>query len=303
MKALGCENFAEWRGKMAWRAYFAAFSVHSPIHVGYHTVSHAHRTRYYVPGKNMMSAYASVLDSDARGRTTAAHIGKNFLFTTFFVSKNGQDALYPMLTEDGDLFYGREGMSLWDFTNQFISAKEGQKYQVGKTRFDMEYIVPKNNVKKSQNYLVGYVFVSEEAEGHGFKNWLRALRELNIGEETGNRMGNVRLARLEKLLQDDSTAPFFDLEGIFLDWSGEKVRVVYEKPGPLLGYLKVEEDSPFLGIYGVQEATEGSIDLLRNVSEEAANKRCWVPGTLIKPAEAGSVFILGYDGMLTVQPR
>lgn len=288
---------------MSWRAYFAAFAVHSPIHVGYHTVSHAHRTRYYIPGKNMMSAFVGALDSQGGGINTAVLqvVRESFLFSTFFISKNGRDALYPMLTEEGDLFYGRERMSLWDFANQFISAKEGQKYAVAKTKSDMEFIVPRNNVKKHQNYLVGYVLASDEAQGKGLETWLRVLRELNIGEETGNRMGNVQLIVLEKLLDEECKVPIFNLEGVYLDWSGENVKIVYNSPGPLLGYLKAEDSTPYLGIYGVQEATEGSIDLLKNVSEEAVGKRCWVPGTLIIPAEGGSAFVMGSDGMLTAQ--
>lgn len=290
---------------MAWRAYFATFAIHSPVHVGYHTVSHAHRTRYYIPGKNMMSAFVSALDSHGGGINAAVLqvVRKSFLFSTFFVSKNGRDALYPMLTEDGDLFYGSEHMSLWDFTNQFISAKEGQKYAAVKTKADMEFIVPRNNVKKHQNYLVGYVLASDEAQGKGLETWLRVLRELNIGEEMGNRMGNVQLIVLEKLLDKDCKVPIFNLDGVILDWSGENVKIVYNSPGPLLGYLKAEESSPCLGIYGVQEATEGCIDLLRNVEEEAADKRCWVPGTLIKPAEGGSAFVMSYDGMLTAEQQ
>lgn len=288
---------------MSWRAYFAAFAVHSPVHVGYNTVSHVQRTRYFVPGRNMMSAFAAALGEKGGGISTSTLeiVRESFVFSTFFVSRNGISALFPLITGDGDLFYGNERLSLWDFTSQFISSKEGQKYKVGNIRSDMEFIVPKNNVKRTQNYLVGYLFVSDEAEAKGLVNWLRAIQELNIGEETNDKMGNVRLIVLEKLLQKECRAPFFSADGVYLDWAGEKVKVVYGKPGPLLGYLRVDNDSPYVGIYGVQEATEGGIDLLRNVPMGAAGKKCWVPGTRINPGETGATFVMEYDGMLTAE--
>ena len=290
---------------MSWRAYFAAFAVHSPVHVGYHTVSHSDRTRYYIPGKNMMSAFASALDAEEGGVNTSVlqAVRESFLFSTFFVSRNGRDALFPALTEDGDLYYGRERLSLWDFTSQFISAKEGRKYQAEKTRSEMDFIVPKNNLKKDQNYLVGYIFASDDAEDKGLGAWLRSLRELNIGEEVGSRMGNVRLIVLEKVLREDNRVPFFSLDGIYLDWSQDKVTVVYEKQGPLLGYLRAEGESSFVSIYGVQESTEGSIDLLQKQSTEVKSNKCWVPGTLVKPAPEGSTFVMGYDGLLGVETK
>ncbi len=291
---------------MSWKAYFTAFAVHSPVHVGYHNVSHAHRTRYYVPGGNMMSAFASAIDVPGKGINAEIlrEVKKYFVFSTFFVSRNGRDPLFPVLTEEGDLFYGKERLSLWDFTNQFISAKEGRKYDLGQGHSDLEFIVPENNVKKTQNYLVGYIFVSDNGGEDRLSGWLRSLRELYIGEETVNRMGNVQLMFLEKIVSDDNKTPFFSLEGIYLDWSGERVKAVYEKTGPLLGYLKAGDGSSFVGIYGVQESTEGRIDLLKNVmSADEASGKCWVPGTLVRPGEKGSVFIMGYDGILMVKTK
>lgn len=286
---------------MSWRAYFAAFAIHSPIHIGYNSISHADRTRYYIPGRNMMSAFAHSLDAQGVDINTGVLqvVRESMLFSTFFVSKNGKDALFPVLTNEGDLFYGKEQMALWDFTNQFISAKEGQKYQrPGKGRSDIEFIVPKNKVINTQNYLVGYIFVADDAEDKGLGAWIRALRELHIGEETHNKMGNVRMIVLEKLLEENMRKSMFSIDGITLDWAGEKIQVVYEKPGPLLGYLKAEDESSVVAIYGVQESTEGSVDLLKNVSIEAAPRKCWVPGTFVKPDNSGSAFTMGYDGML-----
>lgn len=287
---------------MPWRAYFAAFSIHSPIHVGYHIISHTDRTRYFIPGKNMMSAFASGLTLENEGINTGVlqEVRESFLFSTFFVSKNGRDALFPVLSEDGDLYYGRERMPLWDFTSQFISSKEGQKYNVVKKRSEMEFIVPKNNIRKTQNYLVGYLFASEDAEEKGLGTWLQALKNLNIGEEIRNRLGNVELIFLEKLLADERRVRFFSFDGIYLDWSGEKVTALYEKPGPLLGYLKTDSESLDFSIYGVQEPTEGGFDLLRNVPTEGKLKKCWVPGTLVKPGESGTRFVMSYDGMWSV---
>lgn len=288
---------------MSWRAYFVVFAVHSPVHIGYHSVTHAERTRFYVPGKNMMSAFAHSLGKQGEGinKGILEVMRESVLFSTFFVSKNGGDALFPALTEAGDLFYGKEQMSLWDFNKQFISAKEGNKYTPsGKTRLEIEFLVPKNIVTNTQNYLVGYIFVADDAEDKGLGAWIRALQELYVGEETGNKMGNIRMIGLEKLLEEDSRKDMFSVAGIVLDWSQEEVKVFYEKPGPLFGYLKVDEKASIMGIYGVQEAIEGSIDLLKNVSIEGTSNKFWVPGTLVQPASSGSAFIMGYDGMMHV---
>ncbi|HHX95346.1 MAG TPA: hypothetical protein GX691_05985 [Clostridia bacterium] len=283
---------------MFWRAYFAAFSIRSPIHVGYHSISHENRTRYYIPGKNMMGAFADSLNEENGGINTGIlqKVRDTFLFTTFFVSKNGRDALFPVLTENGDLHYGKEGMPLWDFINQFISSKEGYKYSLEKTVSEMEFIVPKNNVKKTQNFLVGYIFAAGDFEERGVGAWLRALRNLSIGEVTDNQLGNVELIFLEKLQGEDCRAPFFAVPGVYLDWSGKEVVVEYQKPAPLLGYLRSDAYSSF-SIYGVQESMEGSFDLLKGLSTEVTANKCWVPGTLVTPAESGTSFIMGYDGV------
>lgn len=283
-----------------WNAYFAVFSICSPIHVGYHNVSHANRTRYYIPGNNMISAFANVLNKENGGINARIlqRVRDSFLFSTFFVSKNGCDALFPVLSENGDLYYGEEGMSLWDFTSQFISSKEGEKYYLGKT--EMEFIIPKNNVTKTRNYLVGYIFVRSDAEERGLGKWLQSLKNLNIGEEISHRLGNVELFFLEKLQSEDFRAPFFSIQGVYLDWSGESVTVDYQKSGPLLGYLRSDGDSSFFSVYGVQESMEGSLDLLRGVSTEEKLNKCWVPGTLIIPAEDGTSFVMGHDGIWSV---
>ncbi len=289
---------------MSWKAYFAAFAVHSPIHIGYHSVSHAKRTRFYVPGRNMVSAFAHSLSVQGEGinGNILQTVRESFVFSTFFISKNGYDALYPVLTDEGDLYYGKEQMSLWDFHNQFVSAKEGQKYNpVGKDRMDIEFLVPKNNVTHNQNYLVGYIFVADDVGDKGLDAWIRALQEFYVGEETGHKMGNVRMIILEKLLEEDFRKSMFSVDGITLDWGGEEVKVIYEKAGPLFGYLKADDKASIGAIYGIREAFEGSIDLLNQVSTEGASKNCWVPGTLVQPADSSAAFILGYDGMMRVE--
>ena len=115
-------------------------------------------------------------------------------------------------------------------------------------------------------------------------------------------MGNVRMIVLEKLIEENMNVSMFSIDGIALDWSGEQVQVVYSRPGPLLGYLKAENESSVVAIYGVQESTEGNIDLLKNVSIDATFKKCWVPGTFIKPGDSGTVFTMGCDGMLYANP-
>ncbi len=288
---------------MSWRAYFATYSVHSPIHVGYHTLSHAERTRYYVPANNMMGAFAGALTAgqDYTSPGLLEKVRDSFLFSTFFVSKNGVDALFPVLTETGDLYYGKENLSLWDFTNQFISAKEAQKYGIGKTISEIEFIVPKNNILEKQTYLVGYIFAAEAAEGKGLESWLRSLKHLSIGEETGHCLGSIELMKLEQLHCKEGRMPFFSIDGLYIDWSGESVTALYDGPGPLLGHLQEDADRSLTSIYGVKEALEGGFDLLRNMPVETGMKQCWVPGTLIKPGSQGVLFKMGNNGVWSLE--
>jgi len=284
---------------VSWRAYFASYSIQSPIHIGYHTISHAERTRYYVPANNMMGAFSGAVAAgqDHPGSKTVAKVREAFLFSTFFVSRNGIDPLFPVLTETGDLYYGKEHLSLWDFTNQFISTKEARKYGVGKHNNELEFIVPRNNILAKQNYLVGYVFAGETAEDKCLETWMRSLRHLSIGEETGHCLGSIELEKLEQLFSEDGRMPFFSLDGVFLDWSGEEVQAVYQHAGPLLGYLQADAEESLTSIYGVKESLEGGFDLLRNVSVNTGAKQCWVPGTLIKPGSKGAYFNLRTNGI------
>lgn len=287
---------------MSWKAYFASYSVQSPIHVGYHTISHSERTRYYIPANNMMSAFTYALAGQGRpGGGLSDKVRKSFMFSTFFVSRNGIDALFPAVSETGDLYYGKSNLSLWDFTNQFISAKEAQKYGIGKTLPEMEFIVPRNNLRDGQNYLVGYIFAEDSAEEQGLDSWMRSLRRLSIGEETGNCLGGIELVQLEQLMAEDCRVPFFALDGVFLDWKGDGVRAIYQQPGPLLGYLQGDAEKALTSIYGVKEALEGGFDLLRNAPLETGAKHCWVPGTLVKPVSQGASFRLGSNGIWTME--
>lgn len=284
---------------MSWRAYFASYTIQSPIHIGYHTISHAERTRYYVPANNMTGAFLASIAAgqDHPGLKTDEKIREAFLFSTFFVSKNGIDPLFPVLTETGDLYYGKEHMSVWDFTNQFISTKEAQKYGIETHTNELEFIVPRNNISEKQNYLVGYVFASEAAEEKGLETWMRSLRYLSVGEEIGHCLGSIELEKLEQLSGEEGRMPFFSLDGVFLDWSGDKVQAIYRNAGPLLGYLQADAEGSLISIYGVKESLEGGFDLLRNVPINTGVKQCWVPGTLIRPGSKGAYFNFGTNGI------
>ena len=281
---------------MEWNAYFVSLSINSPVHIGYNSISHIEMTRYYVPATNLLGACAAAFNKGGDGciPENKRCVEDYFRFSNFYISKNGRDALYPNLGMDGNLSYGNEEVPLLDMSTRFISNREAPKFGI-QIRNDLEFIVPKNNSSGTQNYLVGYMFVSTGAEKN-FPRWLIELRELHIGEETRHGLGRVSLKSLEEIQVPEGETPLFGLEGVRVNWSREEITVIYTQPGPLLGHAVVKRGN-LRNIYGVTEAREGRIDLSGRAAGAEAGRGLWVPGTLIIPPETGAVFTVERDGI------
>jgi len=279
------------------RAYFVSFMIESPIFIGYNAASGVERTRFYIPPKNMLGAFTNAIRGS--GRFSLEKVQEYFSFSTFFLSDDGREALYPRLTPDGNLLFGERGMSAWDFINQFISAKEGIKYGLPQGASEMEFILPENNVTGSRNFLVGYIFVAEGEEKNGFGSWLRCLRKLSLGEETDYGLGRISFDYLEELLEDDSRSSFFSIDGIEVSWGRQGVTLTYLKPSPLLAHAFLDNTGgKITNIYGIKERIRGHRDLLSKQSRyDSREEAYWVPGTLIYPRSGGVSFRIGDNGV------
>ncbi|NLK00227.1 MAG: hypothetical protein GX318_03180 [Clostridia bacterium] len=281
---------------MNWSGYFVSFSIESPIFIGYNVSGDAERTRHYIPANNMMGALAHAIEKEGRPVSMAA-MDQCFSFSTFFVSKDGEGALFPSLDEGGGLSYGPHGISVLDFKNQYISTREGLKYDLPAHVGEIEFITPENKITGDQNYLVGYIFVAQNAVEEGFEAWLRSLRSMEVGEEMHHGLGKIALHELE-LCPGHGVENVFGIPGVEANWETQEVVMTYGEPSPLLAHTYLEYvGGDVATLYGVQEPAKGHRDLLGRAPRSNKREAYWVPGTLIHPVSQGVSFKMGSNGI------
>ncbi|NLO89445.1 MAG: hypothetical protein GX088_03845 [Clostridia bacterium] len=285
---------------MSFKGYYLSYEIKTPIIVGYNDPMGSERTRYYIPPVNMVGAFAASLSRNSSSSTGhMRRLDEFFKFSTFFLSHDGINALYPRLTPEGSLFYGTKGLSLLDFTGRFISSKAGlQQYGLPRSLTESEFIVPKSGLSGEQNYLVGYIFVKQGAEKEGFGSWLHCLKQLCLGEEFSYGLGRTVLKELREVGPQKGEDLLFSIEGIKFILEKDEVIVSYEVPSPLLSHAFIDnERGKIAGIYGVKEPVRGHVDLLGGQVHFGREEAYWVPGTLIYPHGDCVEFRIGKHGI------
>ena len=284
---------------MSFKGYYLSYQIKTPIIVGYNDPMGFERTRYYIPPINMMGAFAASLSRNSSASTGhMRRLDEYFKFSTFFLSDDGVNALYPRLTPEGSLFYGTKGLSLLDFSGRFVSSKAGLQYGLPRSLSESEFIMPKNGISGNQNYLVGYIFVKQGAEKEGFGSWLHCLKQLWLGEEINYGLGRIVLNELKEVGSAKGEYFLFSIEGIKFFLGNDEIIVSYEVPSPLLSHAFIDnERGRIASIYGVKEPVRGRVDLLGGQVHFGQEEAYWVPGTLIYPYGNSVEFRVGNNGI------
>ena len=197
---------------MAWRMFRVTYKLLNPLHIGYHKVGNAQRTRYYVPARNLWGGITQQLtrcrfQSAGVSQRDYAQIGEwvreHCAFAYFFL-RDKDGTFYPQWTEKG-LRYGP--LPTPEFERQWLSALVTTALHTSSTPaetgslHEVEYIAPYRmsySGKVRLTKLCGWVLLDEvglQELGDPTK-WNRWLGELQVGGERRYGFGRLRLSRM-----------------------------------------------------------------------------------------------------------
>jgi hypothetical protein len=191
---------------MSWRCFQLTFELVSPLHVGYHKVGSVQRTRYYIPARNTIAAYAErLVRTGHRGGSysdSLAWVRQHLALTYLFICA-AEEILNPRYTDDG-LGYGTGTLKTHEFESRYVRAHVTTAVEpsAGSAQYEslheVEFISPYalNGVASPQRTQVkGHVFMDDEAfrilsHDSVATSW---LDEIQVGGERRYGFGRLRL--------------------------------------------------------------------------------------------------------------
>ncbi len=188
---------------MTWTHYRLTFRLLSPLHVGYRRTGNLMQTRPYVPGRLLWAALTARLTrGTGKGNDAAAyrHVGDQlqayFRFGYLWPGLGEKDTdkksyvpperpYFPWEhEEDFDYLLLGSVMSTAIVPHQ-ATAHEGSLHEV-------EYLAPHTRDGRPV-FLLGDLWVDEDALPTTLQGWKEALRHIQLGGERGYGWGRVRL--------------------------------------------------------------------------------------------------------------
>ncbi len=192
---------------MTWHVYRVVLRLHTPMHIGWGTVSYLQRARPYVIGRVLRGALVSrtarndpdLLSEDPRDpyRRVSKTYAQYLTYTYF----------YPALKPEGEDWkvcfpWEKEA----DFRRSFLSSYAGtaleypqQTAAEGLLR-EIEFISPHTLDTGDPVYLMGYIFAKDECLKK--YDWRGAFNRLQLGGERGYGWGEARAKDIEQVEPD-----------------------------------------------------------------------------------------------------
>ncbi len=184
---------------MTWTHYRLTFRLLSPLHVGYRRTGNLMQTRPYVPGRLLWAALTARLTRNAGigndgkayqriGDEVQQHFRFGYLWPALGEKDNPQalpnTPYFPWADDDFDYLLRGSVMSTALDPHQ-TTAHEGSLHEV-------EFIAPRSRDDRPV-FLLGDLWVREDALPADLSGWQDALRRIQLGGERGYGWGRVRL--------------------------------------------------------------------------------------------------------------
>jgi len=227
---------------MGWKQYLVVFEIISPLHIGYGRIANLQKSRGYVPGRLIWSAFTSRITA-ARGTADYEKTGDELLNNTalsyFYpaVEDNGESDLYSIKVCNYNLWiedYDRQNNNFMEykFMNSYMSTaiNIGSNSADESNLFETEFISPYTR-DGEKTYLVGYLFLKD---GYTF-NW-DYIRDIQVGGERKSGFGRIKLHGKS----EDNSQIFQSLE---VEMDGERPIIEIKSQSRLLAHVHVSESN------------------------------------------------------------
>lgn len=265
---------------MSWSLYRWVWRLESPLHIGTTPAGALNRCRLYVPARALWGALtAEIARRQATGngpqyKEVGEKLKQDVRFTYLYPAEkvgNGWCAWLPRYEEGKGLVWRREDgqVTLTDrqMRVRLLSTQPGTAIEpssdtaADSTLREVEYMLPRWRDNASPVFLVGYLFLKEQALEKDFQK----IQEITLGGETRYGFG-----RLERIYLE----PARDCFGIATNLA--KSQPILQGPECVLAHTRPEPD----GIEkGAMEAVLGwDVGMLRPVADA---RPYWVPGSRV----------------------
>lgn len=270
---------------MGWHLFQVTYDLLSPLHIGYHKVGNAQRTRYYVPARNLWAAVTERLtrsgfhtDDVPEGcyEKIGEWVKQHVAFSYFFV-RDGDGLLYPRYTGSG-LCYG--GLSAEEFERRFLSAHVTTALDAATTSaaagslHEVEFIAPHERQEGKRVSVGGWVWLdkrSRELLDEG--GWRARLGELQMGGERRYGFGRLRL----RAWTAQAVLPC----GYACVADGDRPILTVRPNWPLLAHAALEGVRA-KGMIEPLVGRETRGDSASFGQELTAARACWTPGSVVE---------------------
>jgi len=229
---------------MAWQCFRLTCELHSPLHIGYHTIGNVQRTRAYVPARNLWGAVTERLtrggfsaeDAPAGDYQRMGNWVKQHCAFSYFFLCEGDTLLNPRYEEDG-MYYG--ALTQAAFERRYLDAHVTTALDATTTSaeeaslHEVEFIAPHrldNTGNGERTQLHGWLFLDETITACQDKI-RETLSDLHIGGERRYGFGQLCLAGWK-----EDTLP----DGYTVLSGAHHPRIEVKQNAPLLAHTLVD---------------------------------------------------------------